>query len=176
MKLYIMRDTAAGGGFSVLNDIGNEKYIIPADPNHALKFTIRSMEGNSLSVIKYNRMMFNYFTIRCKRMYALVPFLLSGECFSFAIYGSTCHFAGSLAQGDFSMTDSSGKLIMTQSRCIGIPKSRISKFNDGWELKFIPEDICIYGENFEIFALSTAICADMYITATPETKGMLLGY
>ena len=172
MKLYIKRDTAVEGGFSIFDELGQEKYLVIADPKNVLKFSMLNTEENCLSIIRYNRMMFDYFTIRCGRMYVLIP--IQNDGFAFAIYGSTCHFAGNLAEGDFTLFSAEKEPVMTQKRSI-MTKIRNGCLNDCWEVNFLPEDLAIYGTGFEIFALSTEICADMYLTNTAEKNGMILG-
>lgn len=150
MKLFLKRDTIdERAGFIVFNSRAVPEYTVTAEAANGLKLTVLDENGELLSVIRYNRLMLNYFTIRCdKRFYVLIPCLQ--EHFAFAIYGSTYRFAGDLAEGSFSMLTADGEIVMTQKKCW-------CKYGEGYELN-------IHDEVHELFLLSVAVCADMYNT------------
>lgn len=151
MKFFIKRGTAYLDGFTVYNDDAEPVYTAYVEASPSFRITMTDCGNKTVSVIKFNNFMLNYFTIRCsRRFYALVPCINSQ--FSFAIYGSTFRFIGNLADGRFSMLNSNGEIIMTQKKCW-------TRHGEGYEVN-------ITDEQYHIFMLSVALCADIYIALT----------
>ncbi len=151
MKFFIKRGAECFDGFTIYNYNAEPLYIARAEANPSMKITMTDSSDKTVSTIKLNNFMFNYFTIRCsKRFYALVPCF--DKRFSFAIYGSTFRFIGNLADGRFSMLNSNGEVIMTQKKCW-------TQHGEGYEVN-------IKEGQYHIFMLSVALCADMYISLT----------
>ncbi len=150
MKLFLKRD---GGGFLVLDKSGHEKYTVSVLSGTKQKITVEAPDHTILSTIANKNMVLRYFSIKCSgRLYVLVPCM--GERFAFVIYGSTYRFAGSIADGCFSLFDVDTSPIMTQKKCW-------CRFGDGYELN-------LYNDEQEIFALSVAVCAAMYVSSSDE--------
>lgn len=153
MKLYLKRDTTGEcSAFAVFDEKGEQKYAVCAEAGAGIRMTVFTGNGDIASLIKYNSFVLNYFTVSCaRRFYVLIP--CTGTQFAFAVYGSTYRFAGSLADGSFTMTTSSGDIVMTQKKCT-------VEHGEGYELD-------ISDEAHELFLLSCALCADMYISCAP---------
>lgn len=151
MKFFLKRD---GEGFLVLNQSAHTKYtVLQAAENTKQKIIVESDGKRVVAAISNKNMVIRYFSVKCgKRFYILVPCV--GDCFAFAIYGSTYRFAGNMAEGRFSLFDVDKSPIMTQKKCWG-------KFGDGYEIN-------IYDREQEIFALSVAVCAALYISSAQE--------
>ena len=159
MKLFLKRDVSdISSRYVVLDDCGKQKYIVTgANRPSGQKLTLSDNECRKMSDITLYNLVATYFTIKySKRLYALVPCV--NENFAFMIYGSTLRFVGDMSQGRFSLIDVDKSVVMTQKKCWG-------EFGTGFELN-------IFDEQQEIFALSVAICADLYISAT-EQKAVL---
>lgn len=155
MKLFLKRDVSdISSRYVVLDDCGNQKYIVTGSNNPSRqKLILSDNEGEKMSEISLYNLVATYFMIRYdKHIYALVPCVR--ENFAFLIYGSTLRFLGNIAQGSFSLVDVDKSVVMTQKKCWG-------KYGTGFELN-------ILDEQQEIFALSVAICADMYISAAEK--------
>ena len=151
MKFFIKRGTACLDGFTIYNGNAEPVYTAYVEASSSLRITMKDSDGQNVSVIKFNNFVLNYFTIRCsRRFYALVPCI--NNQFSFAIYGSTFRFIGSIADGRFSMLNSDGEVIMTQKKCW-------TQQGEGYEIN-------ITDGQYHIFMLSVALCADMYIALT----------
>lgn len=161
MKLFLKRDTGATGAFIVYDELGEVYCTISRESGNHMKYVMFDNGSMPVSTIRINTMLLTYFTIRCRRrFYVLVPCV--GESFSFAIYGSTYRFCGSIAAGCFSMLEPDGKTVMTQ-------KKSWCKAGDGYELN-------ITDEEHETFLLSAAVCADLFSSAgmTEEKAAALM--
>lgn len=156
MKLFLTRDTdGESARFAVLDEYGKEKYIVTGKSGNS-KHTmyLSDINGNRLSVITLYDFVAKYFSVKCnKRLYALVPYIK--EQFAFIIYGSTFRFMGDISVGRFSLIDVDQSPVMTQKKCWG-------KNGDGFEIN-------IFSQEYEIFAVSSAVCAAMYILANGES-------
>lgn len=155
MKLFISRDNSDGtAAFIIFDELGFSKYTVTVvSEKRKQKMLILDSERNPVSEILHKQFVMDYFTVRCRsRLYVLVPYCK--ECFSFAVYGSTYRFAGDISAGSFSLFDVDKSPVMTQKKCW-------SKYGSGYEVE-------IYLEDQEHFALSTALCADLYISAAKE--------
>lgn len=160
MKLFLKRDTSGEkAGFVILDETGFEKYIVTVKGDKTKqKIIIRTPEKKIASEILNKDLVIRYFSLKCnKRFYVLVPFVQ--ERFAFAIYGSTYRFLGDMEQGCFSLIDVDKSPVMTQKKCWG-------KFGDGFEIQ-------IFNEEQEIFSLSVAVCAAMYISGVSRAYGSL---
>ncbi len=151
MKLFLKRDEQ---NFLILDQSGNLKYnAIVTTENTKQRIVAENADGIPQSVILHKNSLIRHFSVRCcGKMYILVP--VTGECFAFAIYGSTYRFTGDTANGRFSLYDVDKSPVMTQKKCW-------SKFGDGYELK-------IYSEKEELFAVSVAICAAVFLSSAEE--------
>ncbi len=155
MKLFLRRDASGGNSaFEVFDELGFSKYTVTVvSEKNKQKLVMLDAGGTAVSEILRKQFVLDYFAVRCNsRLYVLVPFCR--ECFSFAVYGSTYRFAGDVSSGSFSLFDVDKSPVMTQKKCW-------SKHGSGYEIE-------IFLEEQEIFSLSTAICADMYISAAEE--------
>ncbi len=155
MKLFLKRGTDEGEGFTIYNTHAEPVCAAEMNFSSSIHIELRNEDRVLLSSIKFNRLMLDYFTIRCDhRFYVLIPII--GNHFSFAIYGSTFRFAGNLADGCFSMFNAKGEIIMTQKKCW-------AQHGDGYELE-------IKDEKYRLLMVSTAICADLFIALSePRT-------
>ena len=157
MKLYIKRDASAdGGGFEIYNALGELKYsVFVSTERQKQQLLIKTADGSAVSEIFHKAFLMRYFTVRCKTgFYILIPNLR--PCFSFKIYGSTYRFAGNVASGRFSLYDVDKSPVMTQKKCW-------TRFGDGYEIE-------LFNEEQEHFALSCAVCADLFISAAAEDR------
>lgn len=157
MKLYLKRNsTESGMSFTVYDRMENIIFNVVSSVDSSLRMTVESRNGEPFSVIRLNTLLFTYFTVRCSRhFYVLIPCVR--DHFAFAIYGSTYKFAGNLAAGEFTMTDSKGEIIMT------INKTITRSGDEAFELE-------IKDEEHKMFMISAAICAASYqILAEPNT-------
>ena len=156
MKLFLKRDVSAElTSFIVYDAKAQPLYTVLCNSETPSKQHIIDREDNVCSVIKYNSFLMNYFTLRCSgRFYILVPCI--GDSFAFAIYGSTYRFSGDLAAGRFSVFSSDGEIKMTQ-------KKHPDETGESYELD-------IHDEEHQLFLLSVAICADMYMTLTENNN------
>ncbi len=159
MKLFLKRDTSADNiSFMIYDNMGLPKYSVSAEIGNWMKMVVFSGEGEQRSVIRYNKLMLDYFTILCqKRFYVLIPNIKNG--FAFTIYGSTYKFNGKPGD-DFYMSAPDGTVVMTHKRC---RSSGMSGF-----------EITINDEAHEMFLLSAAICADMYLDVSEKQKAVPL--
>lgn len=151
MKLFLKRDMSdISSRYVVLDDSGKEKYIVTGTTGSSRqKLKLSGANGEKMSDITLYSLVATYFTIKYdKRLYALVPCVR--ENFAFLIYGTTLRFLGDISEGRFSLIDVDKSIVMTQKKCWG-------KYGTGFELNIIDE-------KQEIFALSVAICADMYVS------------
>ena len=149
MKLYIQRGAGQKDGFTVYNEKAEPISTAVVRSGGLLGITIYDRSRSTVSEIRLNSFMLNYFSIRCcHRLYVLIP--CSTTRFAFAIYGSTYRCMGSLADGRFSMIDSHGSTVMTQKKCR-------TPHGEGYELD-------ISDRRYTLFMLSVAICADIYLT------------
>ena len=149
MKLYIQRGAGRYDGFTVFNEKAEPIYTAVIRENRLPGITMFDRSKNTVSEIRLNSFMLNYFSIRCcHRLYVLIPCL--GTRFAFAIYGSTYRFMGSLIDGRFSMLDSHGETMMTQKKCR-------TPHGEGYEIE-------ISDRRYTLFMLSVAMCADLYLT------------
>lgn len=151
MKLFLKRDTSnETSRFLVFDDMGKEKYIIVGKSKNSKQTMFLSDKSeNKLSTITLFEFSMKYFSIKCdKRLYILMPYIK--DKFAFIIYGSTFRFMGDMISGRFSVIDVDKSIIMTQKRC--------------WNKNGEVFEINISCEEQEIFILSMAICAAMYIT------------
>lgn len=148
MKLFLKRDCDR---FMVLDESGYEKYSVSFETDRTKqKITVETPDHKVISTISNKNMVLRYFSIKCSgRLYVLVPYM--GENFAFVIYGSTYRFAGDMGNGCFSLFDVDTSPVMTQKKCW-------CKFGDGYELN-------VYDDSQEIFALSVAICAAVYVSS-----------
>lgn len=156
MKLFLKRDVSdISSRYVVLDECGNEKYIITGTNRPSgQKLILSDTDGRTLSDIFLYDIMATYFVIKCDRhIYGLVPYL--NTTLAFMIYGSTLRFIGDISQGRFSLIDVDKSVVMTQKKCWG-----------GFELN-------ITDETKEIFALSVAICADLYISAAEQNAEII---
>ena len=150
------RDTSdISSRYVVLDDCGKEKYIVTGKSiSSKQRLIVSDGENTKLSEIILNSLVATYFMIKCdKRIYALVPCI--NEQFAFLIYGSTLRFFGNISEGRFSLIDVDKSVVMSQKKCWG-------KYGTGFELNILDDEQ-------ELFALSVAICADMYISATENS-------
>ena len=149
MKLFIQRGAGQNDGFTVYNEKGEPIYTAVVKLSGILGMTMYDRSNHTVSDIRLNNLVLNYFSIRCcHRMDILIPCL--NKRFAFAIYGSTYRFMGSLSDGRFSMLDSHGDTVMTQKKCW-------TPHGDGYEIE-------ITDRKYTLFMLSVALCADIYIT------------
>ena len=153
MKLFLKRDTIdEKSGFMIYDNKGLPKYSVTSEAGNGMKLALFDSVGQQHSLIRYNTLMLNYFTVRCeKRFYVLLPVM--NKQFTFAIYGSTYRFT-EVAGDQFCVTASDGSPVMTQKKCW-------CRYGDGYELEIIDEA-------HEILLLSIAVCADMYLTITEK--------
>ncbi len=152
MKLFLKRDSGElSSRFIVFDEKGNEKYIVTGKTSTSKQVMyISDKKDNKLSSITLWNFVGRYFSVKCaKRLYALVPYM--NEQFGFMICGSTFVFAGDISSGRFSLIDVDKSPVMTQ-------KKYWNNSGDGFELD-------IFNDDYEIFSLSVAICAAMYILA-----------
>lgn len=157
MKLYLKRDISPdGGGFEVFDALGSLKYTVSVlTERQKQQLIIKQVSGGMVAEIYNKSFLMRYFTVRCKTgFYILMPSMR--PCLSFRIYGSTCMFAGDIASGRFSLYDVDKSSVMTQKKCW-------TKFGNGSELD-------IYIEEQEHFALSCALCAELFISASEEDR------
>ncbi len=121
------------------------------------KIVITTVDGKAVSSIVHNHIIVHHFTVRCvNRIYILIPKF--ADCFSFTIYGSTYRFAGNILSGRFSLFDVDKSPIMTLKKCW-------CAVGDGYEMElYRPED--------EALALSVAVCAVLYASATNEKPAL----
>lgn len=157
MKLYLKRNGKEEGiGFNVYDS--NEKIIFDVvnSIDSSMKMTLESRMGDPFSVIRLNTLLFTYFTIRCRHhFYVLIPCVR--DTFSFAIYGSTYKFGGSIITGSFKMTDSSGNVMMTMEKVL------TRNGDEAFELN-------IYDSDHKMFLISSAVCAASYqVIAQPNS-------
>lgn len=155
MKLFIRRETSGGTAvFGVFDELGYLKYTVESSAEkRKQRMLILDSKKRPVSEILHKQFVLDYYTIRCgSRLYVLVPYCK--ECFSFAIYGSTYRFGGNISSGEFSLFDVDKSPIMTQKKCW-------TRFGDGYELE-------LYLANQEQFALSVALCADLYLSASQK--------
>lgn len=155
MKLFLKRDVSdISSRYVVLDDSGKQKYIVTGtNSTSRQKLKLSNANGEKMSEISLYSLVATYFMIKYdKRIYALVPCM--NERLAFLIYGSTLRFFGDIAQGRFSLIDVDKSVVMNQKKCWG-------KYGTGFELNIIDE-------KQEIFALSVAICADMYLSAADK--------
>ncbi|GEM_PF-5116101 len=161
MKRFMKRvANSSGFGFVILDETGMELYRIQGDSDklkQRLYMTDRT--GVIVSEILHGSFMLHFFSVRCRKgLYVLLPSVR--ECFSFTIYGSSYRFAGDLGTGRFSMYDVDKSTVLTQKKCW-------TAFGEGYELE-------VFRSEQEIFALSVAVCAAMYLTGAEE-KTVLSG-
>ena len=159
MKLFLVRDTSdENSGFMVFNESAYPKYKAYVHTDRTKqKIIISDSSGYKVSEIVHKNLVIDHFSVRCGgRLYVLVPYVKN--CFTFMIYGSTYRFAGDILAGRFSLFDVDKSPVMTQKKCW-------SRFGSGFELE-------IYYTAQEVFALSAAICAAMYNSAS-ETSPLL---
>ncbi len=155
MKLFLKRNQSDDElCFTVYDESGHEKYHIAVQTEKfRQKIDMNDTEERTVSEITHKFLVLRYYTVRCNgRFYVLVPQVK--DCFFFMIYGSTYRFAGNLSEGSFSLFDVDTSPVMTQKKCW-------SRYGDSYELT-------VYQEQEEIFAVSCAICADMYLAITEE--------
>ena len=155
MKLFIRRETSGGTAvFGVFDELGYLKYTVESSAEkRKQRMLILDSKKRPVSEILHKQFVLDYYTIRCgSRLYVLVPYCK--ECFSFAIYGSTYRFGGDISSGEFSLFDVDKSPVMTQKKCW-------TRFGDGYELE-------LYLANQEQFALSVALCADLYLSASQK--------
>ncbi len=155
MKLFLKRnDTDDSVSFTVYDESANPRYNISISTDAIRqKMLMEDPAGTVVSEITHSEIVLSYFTIRCGgRMYALTPHIK--EYFYFTIFGSSLRFAGNIETGRFSLYDVDKSPVMTQKKCWG-------KFGSGYELK-------IYKSAQELFAISCAICADVYMSVLNE--------
>lgn len=155
MKLFLKRDRSEiSSRFSVLDEKGNEKYIVTGKSTASKQVIyISDINNNKLSTITFLDFVVKSFSVKCgKRLYALMPCIR--EQFAFIIYGSTFRFIGNIAEGRFSLIDVDKSPVMTQKKC--------------WCKSGVGFEINIFNDEYEIFALSVAVCAAMYIVANAE--------
>ncbi len=161
MKLYIKRISSSGNElFMILDELGTLKYTVSAiSERMKQRIIISDTSGNAVSEIIHKEFVMRYFTVRCRKgFYVLLPYMK--RCFYFKIYGSTYRFAGDMTSGRFSLFDVDKSPVMTQKKCW-------TSFGEGYEIElYIPEQ--------EHFALSCAVCADLYLSAAEE-KPVLSG-
>ncbi len=158
MKLYLKRNTIDSGiGFEIYDQAENIVFHVAATVDSSLKMAVESRVGEPFSMIRFNTLLFPYFTVRCQRhFYVLVPCL--GERFAFAIYGSTYKFSGDLGAGAFTMTDAQGKILMTME------KTLTRSGSEAYELE-------IHDTDRRMFLISAAICAAAYqVLAEPSAQ------
>ena len=160
MKLFLKRVLSDDVGFQIYDDLGNCRYSAIVETESSRQRII--LTGDSVvpvSEILHKSFLMRYFTVRCQAgFFVLLPSMR--DCFSFRIYGSSYRFAGDASSGSFSLFDVDKSVIMTQKKCW-------CRYGDAYELNIlVPED--------EHFALSVAICADLYISAT-EASTVLSG-
>ena len=150
MTLFIKRDTVCGNaGFIVSDELGRQKYAVTSEAGAGIRMTMYSCAEEIVSVIKYNRLMLNYFTISCcRRFYVLIP--VAAEELSYAIYGSTYKFVRGSSAECFSILNAEGEIVMSHKRVW-------NGAGDYYELE-------IKDEAHELFLLSCAICADVYVS------------
>ncbi len=156
MKLFLKRDSVgAEDGFSVLTESAGLKYSVSVFTDKTRqKALIQDSSGSTVSEIIHKNLVVQYFAVKCSgRFYVLVPY--RKECFTFMIYGSTYRFAGSLGRGRFSLFDVDKSPVMTQKKCW-------SRFGDGYQLE-------IFREDQELFALSCAVSAAMFLAAAESS-------
>lgn len=157
MKLFLIRNTSPdGGGFAIFNSLGQPKYTVSLySERQKQQLIMNNTGGMTVSEILHKFFLMRYFTVRCNTgFYILVPDMR--PCFSFRIYGSTCRFAGDIASGRFSLYDVDKSPVLTQKKCW-------TRFGDGYELE-------LYNGELEHFALSCAVCADLFISAAAEDR------
>ena len=155
MKLFIRRETSGGTAvFGVFDELGYLKYTVESSAEkRKQRMLILDSKKRPVSEILHKQFVLDYYTIRCgSRLYVLVPYCK--ECFSFAIYGSTYRFGGDISSGEFSLFDVDKSPVMTQKKCW-------TRFGEGYELE-------LYLANQEQFALSVALCADLYLSASQK--------
>ena len=155
MKLFIRRETSGGTAvFGVFDELGYLKYTVESSAEkRKQRMLILDSKKRPVSEILHKQFVLDYYTIRCgSRLYVLVPYCK--ECFSFAIYGSTYRFGGNISSGEFSLFDVDKSPVMTQKKCW-------TRFGEGYELE-------LYLANQEHFALSVALCADLYLSASQK--------
>lgn len=155
MKFFLKHDTDGGlSRFVIFDESGNQKYIVTGKSANSNQTMILSdTNGNKLSVITLYNFVAKYFSVKYnKRLYALVP-CIKGS-FAFIIYGSTFRFIGDIATGRFSLIDVDKSLVMTQKKCWG-------QNGDGFEIN-------VFSREREVFSLSVAVCAAMYIAVGGE--------
>ncbi|MBQ9461478.1 MAG: hypothetical protein IJU51_06145 [Clostridia bacterium] len=160
MKLFLKRIFSDEAGFQIYDDLGNCRYSVTVETEtRRQRILINGDSAVPVSEIFHKNFFMRYFTVRCQRgFYVLLPSVR--DCFSFRIYGSSYCFAGDIASGRFSLFDVDRSVIMTQKKCW-------CRYGDAYELNIlVPED--------EHFALSVAICAAIYISAS-ETSTVLSG-
>lgn len=151
MKRYMKRDSSGDTAFSIYDETGALLYCVAQkDDKRRQCLLLTDQDGQPLAEIIHKQLMLHYFTIRCqKSFYVLVPTVK--ECLAFLIYGSTYRFAGDLASGRFSLFDVDRSPVMTQQKCW-------TMYGDGYELAlYLPEQ--------EVFCLSVAVCAALYLSA-----------
>lgn len=155
MKLFLKRDTSdMSSRFVVLDEYGKQKFIVTGkNSTSKQKLTVFNNESVKMADITYYDFVVKYFSVKCcKHLYALVPCL--EKEFVFIIYGSTLRFIGNIPSGRFSLIDVDKSVVMMQKKCWG-------KYGNGFELE-------IFDDEQEIFSLSVAICANLYISAAEE--------
>ena len=155
MKLFLKRnDTDDSVSFTVYDESAHPRYnIIIATESIRQKMMMEDRAGATVSEITHSELILSYFKIRCGgKLYILIPHIK--ECFYFIIYGSSLRFAGNIETGSFSLYDVDKSPVMTQKKCWG-------KFGGGYELK-------IYRTEQELFGISCAICADIYMSVLSE--------
>ena len=155
MKLFLKHDiTDISSRFVIFDESGNEKYIVTGKSGSSKQIMyISDMNDNKVSLIAFLNFVGRYFSVKCeKRLYALIPCV--NEHFGFMIYGSTFRFIGDIAAGSFSLIDVDKSPVMTQKKCWG-------KVGEGFEIN-------IFDDEYEILALSVAVCAAIYISLGQE--------
>ena len=156
MKRYIRREYAEEGpGFGIYDETGMLLYrLTQEEDKHRKRLYLSDTNDRRLAELMHKQLMVHYFTIRCSSgFYVLIPAVK--ECFVFYIYGSTYRFAGSLGRGRFSLFDVDKSPVMTQKKCW-------SRFGDGYQLE-------IFREDQELFALSCAVSAAMFLAAAESS-------
>ncbi len=161
MKLFLKYNGGYGdAGFDVLDETACLKYSVSVQTEkNRQKIIIKNLNQQIVAEIFNKNLVIRYFSVRCSgHLYVLVPIIK--ECFAFIIYGSTYRFLGDISAGSFSLIDVDKSPVMTQKKCW-------SSFGDGFELH-------IFNAEQELFAVSCAICAAMYLSAA-DSKPQMVG-
>ena len=142
--------------FVIYDQSGRVKYKVKVlSEKFRQKIDLVDSDDIVLSEITHKDLVLHYFTVRCcGRFVVLAPQIK--DCFYFILFGSNYRFAGDIGSGSFSLFDVDKTTLMTQKKCW-------SRWGDSYELKILrPED--------ELFAVSCAVCADMYIAVSDHSR------